>query len=307
MFEKHPEYFLTIAREGSISRAAELLYLSQPYLSQYLARLEKQLGCVLLDRRHNPLKPTGAGELFLAYLEQQRYLSRQLDSDLQRLRTDQRQVVRIGMAVWRGASLLPDVMPEFIRRWPEAQVVIHEAPAPQLEQLLDQGDADLCLLQSPISGDKIVYETLLRERILLVGRRDHPLLAGWDSTLQNPKPIDLRRLENQRFILLPPDWRLGQLVRNAFHAMNLQPQDTILTTNNTTAVNLVAEGLGFAFVPETGARRCYRLEDLSFYTVGDPPLSSTLLTAYKKDSFLSPAARAFIQLVREIYGAPGQD
>ena len=85
MFVKNPEYFLTIVKERSISRAAERLYLSQPYLSQYLAKLEHNLGVVLLDRSHTPLKLTAAGELFQAYLERQDFLDRQLVSDLRDL------------------------------------------------------------------------------------------------------------------------------------------------------------------------------------------------------------------------------
>ena len=69
MFVKNPEYFMTIVKERSISRAAERLYLSQPYLSQYLAKLENSLGVTLLDRSHTPLRLTGAGEQFHAYLE----------------------------------------------------------------------------------------------------------------------------------------------------------------------------------------------------------------------------------------------
>ena len=71
MFVKNPDYFLTIIKERSISKAAERLYLSQPYLSQYLAKLENSLGVVLLDRSHSPLRLTPAGELFHAYLERQ--------------------------------------------------------------------------------------------------------------------------------------------------------------------------------------------------------------------------------------------
>ena len=54
MFVKNPEYFMAIVKERSISKAAERLYLSQPYLSQYLAKLESNLGAVLLDRSHSP-------------------------------------------------------------------------------------------------------------------------------------------------------------------------------------------------------------------------------------------------------------
>ena len=72
MFIKNPEYFLTIVKERSISKAAERLYLSQPYLSQYLAKLETTVGAVLLDRSHSPLHLTPAGEIFYAYLERDR-------------------------------------------------------------------------------------------------------------------------------------------------------------------------------------------------------------------------------------------
>ena len=54
MFVKNPEYFLAIVKERSISKAADRLYLSQPYLSQYLAKLESNLGVTLLDRSHTP-------------------------------------------------------------------------------------------------------------------------------------------------------------------------------------------------------------------------------------------------------------
>ena len=99
MFVKNPEYFLTIVKERSISKAAERLYLSQPYLSQYLAKLEHSLGVILLDRSHTPLTLTPAGELFHAYLERQGYLERQLVSDLQdliRIQNQAQQRYRMG-------------------------------------------------------------------------------------------------------------------------------------------------------------------------------------------------------------------
>ncbi len=65
MYTKNPEYFLTVAREGSISRAAEKLYLSQPYLSQCIGRLEQELQMKLFDRSHTPLVLTPQAEDFI--------------------------------------------------------------------------------------------------------------------------------------------------------------------------------------------------------------------------------------------------
>ena len=134
MFVKNPEYFITIANERSISKSAEKLYLSQPYLSQYLAKL---------DRSHTPLRLMPAGELFLAYLESQRYLDRQLEDDLRQLQDHRQQTLHIGVATWRGSILLPDLLPAFSQRCPDVKVVLHELPAPQLGELVADNVTDL--------------------------------------------------------------------------------------------------------------------------------------------------------------------
>ena len=302
MFVKNPDYFLTIVKERSISKAAERLYLSQPYLSQYLAKLEGSLGVVLLDRSHSPLKLTPAGELFHAYLERQSFLDRQLASDLRDLQDRKRPVLHLGVSPWRGSILLPDVLPRFEEQYPDVQVVLHEAPVPELGELAEANVIDFCVMQPPNDLAELTYEPLMRERVFLVGRRDHPLLQGLDSAYDDPKPFpDLRLLERERLILLPPDWRLSKMLYNRFSVHNLEPQNLLITTNTTTAINLAAEKLGFAFLQESGVSRTPYLDRLACFTVGEPPLTCLLAVVYKKNGFLSPAARALIDLIKDFY------
>ena len=303
MFVKNPEYFLTIVKERNISRAAEKLYLSQPYLSQYLAKLEGDLGVALLDRSRTPLKLTAAGELFHAYLERQRWLERQLESDLRQLQTDKRQTVRVGVATWRGSVLLPDVLPAFSRRYPEVQVALHEMPVPRLEELMAEEGTDFCIMPIPGDTQALTYELILQERVLLAGRRDHPLVQNWagKEAGEGEKPFDLRLLEQETLILLPPGWRMEQVLQNTFDACGLKPGRTLVTTNTTTAVNLAAAGMGFAFLPETGLRQARQWKELAFFPIGTPPLTCPLAAVYKKNGFLPPAARAFIDLTKEVY------
>ena len=301
MFVKNPEYFLTIVKERSISKAAEKLYLSQPYLSQYLAKLENSLGVILLDRSRTPLKLTPAGELFYAYLESQGYLDRQLKSDLQEFQDREQRVVHIGVATWRGSVLLPDILPRYMRQYPDIQVVLHESPAPKLEELISDNVTDFCIMHIPADTSELTYEMVMQERILLVGNRSHPLVAARMEDGAGMPYFDIRVLEQETLIMLPPDWRMAKVLHNTFDIYNLKPRRTILTTNNTTAVNLVAEGMGFAFFPESGLKRCNHLDRLAFFTVGDPPLACPLAVVYKKNSFLSPAARAFIDMTRSYY------
>ena len=222
MFVKNPEYFLTIAKERSISKAAEQLYLSQPYLSQYLAKLEHTLGVALMDRSHTPLTLTSAGEVFYAYLERQSYLDRQLFSDLRDIQDRNRPVLHIGVSPWRGAMLLPDILPLFTPQYPDVQVVLHEAAVPELTKLAEDSVIDFCVMHIPTDLTELSYELIMRERVFLIGHKDHPLLQGLDSPYDRPLQFtQLRQLEHERIIMLPSDWRLAKLLYNTFSVLNV--------------------------------------------------------------------------------------
>lgn len=100
--DRNPEYFLAIASEKSISKAAERLHISQPYLSQYVIHLEKEFGVRLLDRTKSPLALTAAGKVYANYLEDSSQLYEQLLQDFTRLNASRRQTLRVAMSNWRA-------------------------------------------------------------------------------------------------------------------------------------------------------------------------------------------------------------
>ena len=146
------------------------------------------------------------------------------------------------------------------------------------------------------------YELVMHERILLIAHREHPLVRGLESPCDDPLPFgDLRRLEKERLMMLPEDWRLSKLLYNMFSVQSVEPVNILTTTNNTTAINLVAENMGFTFLQESGIRRTPYMDRLSFFTVGEPPLTCPMALVYKKNGFLSPAARTFMNLIKDYY------
>ena len=82
---KNPEYFLTIAKEGNISKAAEILYVSQSYLSQYISKLESSFDVKLFDRSKVPIELTEAGRIYYNYLQASNQLYSKLTSDFDAL------------------------------------------------------------------------------------------------------------------------------------------------------------------------------------------------------------------------------
>ena len=120
VINRNPEYFLTIAQERSISRAAEKLYVSQSSLSQYLAKLESALEVKLFDRSKSPIQLTEAGRVYQSYLESNSHLYQKLQSDLNGLNSSRSQAINIGLGTWRGNLLLPEILPTFLSQHPNA-------------------------------------------------------------------------------------------------------------------------------------------------------------------------------------------
>ena len=110
MIFKNYEYFLTIAEEGNISSAARKLFVSQPSLSQYLKRLETNLGVELFDHTRYPLQLTYAGERYLAYVQDLFNLDRRMQQEFSDITQNRRGKIRLGIAYWRGSNVLPQVL-----------------------------------------------------------------------------------------------------------------------------------------------------------------------------------------------------
>ena len=119
---RNPEYFLTIAREGNISHAAEKLFLTQSSLSQHLQRLEREVGMPLVDRSTIPLRLTPAGKVYREYLETHAYLYQKMVADMNS--SSGGETVTVGIGTWRGARLMPKILPESRL---EKNLLLHDA------------------------------------------------------------------------------------------------------------------------------------------------------------------------------------
>ena len=183
MYIKNPEYFITTVREGSISKAAEKLYLSQPYLSQCIARTEKELGVKLFDRSHMPLKLTEAGKIYMRYLESVGVLTGQFEEQLGELKTGRSRTLNVGMTLWRGSVLLPDILPSYSESHPDVRITLREHHTAQLSKLLQEDQIDFALMNMPLNLDDFVYDTIFNERLLLVARTIR-LSAVWKQALR---------------------------------------------------------------------------------------------------------------------------
>lgn len=301
MFLPNYEYFLRIVECRNISKAAESLFLSQPSLSKYLQRLEAELGAELFDRSQNPMKLTTAGEYFCEYIHQVELQKRTLLTRISEIQNEGRAKLTIGMPLWRANVLLPEFLPIFRKKHPMIELQLKEGSAAKLEAALMDEEIDLGIMNLPVNYNNTFYEPIMDEHIFLIGSKSSPvvqrLLQGTASAPTHH--VDIHEFEDQPFILTQPDQHITGFVSEMLSRHNIELNCIFRTANVSTAVNLVAAGMGFSFVPETGTQsRYFPADALALFTIDEPPLHCTLAAVYKKNRYIPDASKIFIQELR---------
>ncbi|MBQ9155984.1 MAG: LysR family transcriptional regulator [Eubacterium sp.] len=311
-------YFAAIVEAGSLTKAAENLYVSQPSLSQYLKRLETNLGVELFDHGTSPLRLTYSGERYYQHILHLMQLEKNLRREFQDIQNQESGRLRLGVALWRGACLLPDVFPFFHSQYPGIQMELYEGSSKQLESALIHDNIDLAIMNLPqsLNYDKLTCDIIIEEPILLALPTDHPRvreLTGQSAAAQSAVgqsapgqsasageyvrvPLDF--LEEFPVILTKPGQNLTYEVRHFLSVHHIEPDILMETSNLTTAINLVASGMACTFVPAEGARVCHNSGDVTFLPLDAEGFQWPLAAVYPKNSYLTKLSRLFIEVLR---------
>jgi len=283
------EIFMEIVRAGSLSKAADRLYVSQPSLSKYVQRLEKQVGTALFDRSTNPMRLNDAGQVYYEYLLACAEAHDRLQVRLEQICGLQRGTLYLGMPSFCAQCYLARVLPAYARRYPDVRVALLEDSGERLEQALLEQRIDAAVLHLPVTNRELRFTPLFDERVLLAvaGSRG----PGW---IQNG---DLGKFRELPFILPLPEQKLGKYTAALFAQHGILPEICMKTRNVTTMLTLAARGMGAAFVPEGGLGSIAGdiLNRLDFYDLGGPPMTVALVQ--RRNGVLPAYAQALIDLI----------
>ena len=180
-------YFLTIAETRNITRAAERLMVSQPSLTQYLNKLESELGVKLVDRHFTPLRLTEAGEIYRDYLLEQQTRDQLLKEQLRPFRPDDERTLTVGVPLQRSPDIAKRVLPGFISAHPDISLSVWEGTALSVRERVHAGELQLGFGYTYSGGvEPCIVQNLERERIVIVCNAENPIAAGVHSTPDEP-------------------------------------------------------------------------------------------------------------------------
>jgi len=278
------KYFLTVAREESITKAAEVLYITQPTLSRQIAELEEEIGTPLFVRSNRNVTLTDAGMLFRRRVEEMVALGDKIKEEFSG-GGHVAGTVSLGMAEAFSANTVTDVIAIMQNKYPDVKFELYTAMADTVLERIDKGLIDIGFLLEPVNVDKYDFIRLpQKERLGLYMRSDDPL-----ARKQEILPEDLIGLP----IIGAIRKELQQNSRNALGAVydKLNFIATFNVANNATL--LVERGLGYMLVIE-GLTQYHGNRNLCFRPIETiPPLCS--LAVWKKYQPSNRAVSIFLE------------
>jgi len=297
------QYFLVVAEEMNVTKAAKRLHISEQALSRQIGKLEKELNAKLFERYPRfTLSP--AGKRFKAAAEQIGNIQRQLHLELDDLSHNNTGELRIGVSYTRGQALLPRLLPPFHARHPGITVTILEGSSAELQDNLSKGRIDLFIGYVPRDLDAFEAAEIGRERLFLVVPKAfmEDLFADRADQMRRTyaRGVDIRAFREMPFILLDRDDRVRRMADRLFSRYDITPRVLLETRNIQTAFALAMEGMGLTFYPELflSSRSLLPSAQAARDAVDAFPLDSdldqTIVVAYHPEKYLSNAARDFI-------------
>ena len=281
------KYFLAVAREENITKAAALLHLTQPTLSRQLMQLEEELGVQLFRRSRYHIELTEDGMLLRRRAQELVDLAEKTTREFTMRETELMGEIAIGAGETRSMSFLSRAMVSFRERYPKVTFRIFSANADDVKERLDTGLLDMGLLTEPVDVGRYAFCRMKeRDRWGVLVRLDSPL-AGLDSVT----PDDLEQVP----LIISGRERVQRELANWFGDRWERLQIAASFNLILNAANMVRYGVGTALSFDLN----FSFDDLRFIPLS-PTMDTGTVLVWKKDLVLTPVVEAFHQHIKNV-------
>ena len=250
-------YFRAVARTLNVTQAAKQLYISQPALSATIKKLETNLGHPIFDRSGKTITLTDIGERYIRSAEQIMLVRQNFQQELEDLVSLKRGSMILGGTTFIISDVLPDLLKDFGRRYPDIELQIQVEPSTVLCEKMDKGLVDIAIDNALTQDPDHQYLPLFREHILIGVPADNPINEKLKNYALDPalleKPgcdysqlprLNIKQLANEDFILLKPGNKMRQIAHNIFAEQGISPKVRFEFDRLTTSISFADSGFG---------------------------------------------------------------
>ena len=299
---KQIEYIVKIDDEHSITRAAEKLFVTQSALNQQLLRLEKELGAPLFHRSKVDMRPTEIGQVYLDNAREILRIKQRTYNLINDMTDAKKGRLSIGFTPGRGSEMFTHVYPSFHQAYPNVIVEPHELSVHRQQQMISQGNLDIGFQTlSERQRTDSEYIKLGEEEIFLLVPSIHPAAEQLAATQTASAPFPIANLtlfQYEPFVLMYKESTIRAITDEIFRKSVFTPNVLFETASNNTVLSMIEANLCCGVVPEYYVRRLPK--GISCFAFPTHP-SWDIAANYRKNGYLSEAAKYFIELVRNFW------
>ena len=290
------EYVIEIAKCQSISRAAEVLCITQSTLSQYLSKLESEIGVKLFDRQRNGMVLTPAGIMYVEASKKMLQEKQELYNQIADISKGQSGTFSVGVTPHWGSMVIAEIIGKFKAAYPGVTIKIKEDTAEPLMRSLQDGSIDMAIM--PIVDNSSILEGSLLLQI-------EPLVMALPESWVSDKPkeeigsefphLAVEEFKDKPWVLSRGDTTIRKLENQCFEKIGIKPNVVSSLNSHMGAILMARNGVGGTFVPLSCA---IKTEGVRFF-MPVPEIHWHVVISFKRDYHLHKSEKYFVTLVQE--------
>ncbi|MGE8205380.1 LysR family transcriptional regulator [Heyndrickxia sp. NPDC080065] len=285
--------FCLVVEEGSISQAARLSFVSQPAVTRQIRQLEEMYRAKLFERTSGKLTLSKAGETLYPYAKEIVEYSKRSFEAIQELTGNQEIVLYIGASSTIGEYLLPGLLGEFSRSYPNLKFNLSIGNTPTILSKLENNDIDIAFVEGVIENENLIIEKFTDDELILVTSPIH----HWS----NRDKIHIQELPEENMIWRESDSGTRQIVESALNEYAvLENIKSAMEIGSYQSIKSAVEvDLGVSFLPKLTVAKELKNGTLHEVKISDFHISRDLWMVQKSHRFKKSGLKYFINFIRQ--------
>lgn len=282
-----------VASEKSFTRAAEILFVSQPSLSKQIKTLEHRLGILLFNRENNTITLTEAGKVFLQYSERILALCEESCRAVNDVKNGDRGSLTVGASQTIGTYLMPRVLALFAQNYPQINIKVQVDSTRIIAKNVMNQEIDIAVVGGDIPEElkkNLEIESFVEDELILIIPKSHPF------AIKKKKIINKDDLYHLNFITLNSNSTIRKFIDDILiqNQIEIKQFNSIMQLNSIEAIKTaVSLGLGVAFVSSSAIEKEIELKTLDIIKIENIKITRTLSIITNPESYHSKAFELF--------------
>jgi len=306
MADRRLQVFHAVAKQMSFTKAAEVLFMTQPAVTFQIKQLEEHFNTRLFERGHGKISLTPAGEVVLEYAERILSLSAELETRLREMTGRLSGPLLIGASMTIAEFLLPRVLGQFKSQYPDVQAKLTVANSEAIESRVAEHTLDIGLIEATSHHNSLVTEVFCEDELQVVVAPGHPLAKEKALTpqqlkeLAKEKALTPQQLKEHPFIIRETGSGTRQYTDLYFKNAGMSTSDLkiVMELGSSESVKgVVSTGLGYSILSRLTVAKELKLGELVAVPL-QPRLQRSLSLIYPKERFRSRLINTFIEFAK---------